>query len=87
MTGKTRQRSCVGRAVAGAGILVSVIILLNLTFGVIEIPDYLPLVGNIDEAAAAGLLLGCLRYLGIDVFSPLRSPKAEEEPPIDQPSD
>ena len=42
--------------------------LLNPTFGFIEfIPDYWPIVGNLDEAAAVALLLNCLRYFGLDL--------------------
>jgi hypothetical protein len=36
--------------------------------GVFELPDNLPIVGHIDETLAAGLLLSCLRYLGIDLL-------------------
>ncbi|MDG1356705.1 MAG: DUF1232 domain-containing protein [Akkermansiaceae bacterium] len=42
--------------------------LLNPTWGLIElIPDNLPFVGNIDEAAVAAVLIACLRYFGLDV--------------------
>ncbi len=48
--------------------ILSFIYLLNPTWGVFEIlPDNLPLVGNIDEALAMAILLGALRYHGIDV--------------------
>ncbi len=54
--------------------LLALIYLLNPTAGIFEIiPDNLPLVGNLDEAAAATLLLMCLRYFGLDLtefFSP-----------------
>lgn len=59
---------CFGQGVAFLGVLVSVFWLLNFTFGVVEIPDNLPLVGNLDEAAAAAVLFSCLRYLGFDVL-------------------
>ena len=46
----------------------SVAYILNPTAGVFEgIPDNLPLVGNLDEAAAVAILIACLRYLGFDV--------------------
>lgn len=46
------------------GILVSVVYLLNLGAGLIElIPDTLPIVGNLDEAAFTALLLWCIRGL------------------------
>ena len=42
--------------------------LLNPTWGVIElIPDNVPILGNLDEASAAALLLACLRYFGCDL--------------------
>lgn len=46
----------------GLGILVSVAYLLNLGAGIFEIiPDNLPFVGNLDEAAFTAFLLFCLR--------------------------
>lgn len=54
--------------------LLSVIYLLNPTAGFFElIPDNIPIIGNLDEAAAVTLLLMCLRYFGYDlpdIFSP-----------------
>lgn len=54
--------------------LFSVIYLLNPTAGFFElIPDNIPLIGNLDEAAAVALLLMCLRYFGYelpDIFNP-----------------
>ena len=42
--------------------------ILNPTAGLFEIiPDNLPFVGNLDEAAAVALLLMCLKYFGIDL--------------------
>jgi uncharacterized membrane protein YkvA (DUF1232 family) len=54
--------------------LLSLIYLLNPTAGIFElIPDNIPLIGNLDEAAAVTLLLMCLRYFGYDlpdIFNP-----------------
>ena len=54
--------------------LLSVIYLLNPTAGFFElIPDNIPIIGNLDEAAAVALLLMCLRYFGYDlpnIFNP-----------------
>lgn len=48
--------------------LLAVLYLLNPGAGIFEIiPDNLPLVGNLDEAAAVALLLLCLRYYGIEL--------------------
>ena len=45
----------------------------NPGFGLIElIPDNTPLIGNLDEAAAAALFLNCLRYFGIDLTAMFR---------------
>ena len=48
--------------------LISTMYLLNIGAGFLElIPDNIPLVGNLDEAAAAALLIMCLGYFGIDL--------------------
>ena len=42
--------------------------LLNPTWGLLElIPDNFPIVGNLDEATAAAVLIACLRYFGFDL--------------------
>ncbi len=49
------------------GILAALYIIYP-SFGIFEIiPDNLPLIGNIDEAAATTLLIAVLGYFGIDV--------------------
>ena len=58
-----------------AGVAVSVLYLANLTFGVIEIPDNLPLVGNLDEVFFSGLLFASLSRLGIRLPGYLDRPK------------
>jgi len=48
--------------------LISLLYLLNIGVGIIEIiPDNIPFVGNLDEGGAALLLLMCLRYFGFDL--------------------
>ncbi len=55
--------------VALAG-LISLIYLFNPTAGILElIPDNMPIVGNLDEAAACAIVLAALRYYGIDLTS------------------
>jgi hypothetical protein len=49
------------------GIIISTIYLLNFTLGIWELPDNLPIIGHLDEFAAATLLLASLRYFGIDL--------------------
>ncbi|MGV3523603.1 MAG: DUF1232 domain-containing protein [Candidatus Sericytochromatia bacterium] len=53
--------------ITGLGLL-SVLYLLNPTAGIFElIPDNLPLIGNLDEAAATTLILAALREYGLDL--------------------
>lgn len=60
--------------------LLSIIYILNPTAGVFEIiPDNLPLIGNLDEAAAVALLLMCLKYFGIDLPNIFRRGETEDK--------
>jgi len=52
-------------ALTGAGL--SALFLSNLTFGMVEIPDNLPFIGNIDEVVVSAIFFSCLSYLGINV--------------------
>ena len=48
--------------------VLATLYLLNPTAGLFEIiPDNLPFIGNLDEAAAVALLLMCLKYFGIEL--------------------
>jgi len=48
--------------------LFCLIYILNPTAGIFElIPDNLPIIGNLDEAAALAALLMCLKYFGIEL--------------------
>lgn len=48
--------------------LLSALYIINPGAGIFElIPDNLPFIGNLDEAAAVALLLACLRYFGIEL--------------------
>lgn len=53
-------------AVAAVAV-VSFIYLLNFTMGIFELPDTLPIIGNMDEAAATAFFLSSLRYFGLDL--------------------
>ena len=47
---------------------LSLLYILNPGAGFVEfIPDNLPVIGNLDEAAATVVLLNCLAYLGLDL--------------------
>ena len=59
-----KPRSCLGAALALAGALAGGVYLLNPGWGLFElVPDYLPGVGNLDEAGATALVIFALRYL------------------------
>lgn len=65
VTSKTLGKTLGALALAG----LSVVYIINPTAGFIEfIPDNLPFIGNLDEATAMIVLLGCLRYLGFDAL-------------------
>ena len=59
---------CLGKSMARACAAASLLFLLNFAFGVIEMPDRLPVVGNIDETLATSILIASLRYLGIGIL-------------------
>ena len=48
--------------------LFCLVYLLNPGAGIFElIPDNIPIIGNLDEAAALTMLLLCLKYFGIEL--------------------
>jgi hypothetical protein len=61
---------------------LAAIYLINPTAGIFELlPDNIPLVGNLDEAAAAALLINVLQYFGVNTrFFSLRKPKKPPTP-------
>lgn len=64
--------------------LLSALYLLNIGAGVFElIPDNIPIIGNLDEAAATLLLLNCLAYFGLDLRHLLRSNNQKKKRVID----
>lgn len=72
-----RGGSCIGAIVAMSAVLISGLFLANLTFGVVEIPDNLPLVGNIDEVFATAVLVSALSRFGIHL-APNLDPKQKQ---------
>ncbi|RLB61791.1 MAG: DUF1232 domain-containing protein [Deltaproteobacteria bacterium] len=59
--------------------LLATLYILNPTAGFFEIiPDNIPLIGNLDEAAAVALLLMCLKYFGIDLPNIFRRGEADD---------
>lgn len=61
------------------GIIISTIYLLNFTVGIWELPDNLPIIGHLDEFAAATLLIASLKYFDIDLTGFLSSRKKKEK--------
>ena len=62
------RRTIGGTIVAVIVALLCVVYMLNPTAGFLEfIPDNLPIIGNVDEGLIMILLLGCLKYLGLDI--------------------
>ncbi len=61
------------------GIIISTIYLLNFSFGIAELPDNLPIIGNLDEFAAATLLIASLKYFGVDLTGFLSRKDDKEE--------
>jgi uncharacterized membrane protein YkvA (DUF1232 family) len=48
--------------------IISLVYLINPGMGIFElIPDNLPIIGNLDEAGAAVLLIAAMKYFGIDL--------------------
>lgn len=81
------RRSGLAKMVAWTTLILGGVYLLNPTLGVDLLPDNLPIVGNLDEAAVVFLVLGAIRYLGInlpDFVERWLQPAAKLPPTIDQ---
>lgn len=62
------ERGAVNSVIVGVVGIISAVYLFNPTAGIIElIPDNIPVIGNLDEAAAAAMLISCLAYFGLDL--------------------
>ena len=62
------------------GAVLSAIYIVNPTAGFIEfIPDNIPGIGNLDEAAVTGILIYCLTVLGVKLPFGGRKKEAETE--------
>lgn len=69
------------RIAAILGIIVSSIYLMNFSFGVMELPDYLPLIGNLDEFGAAILFIASAKHFGYD-FTNFLSVRSRSSRPV-----
>ena len=48
--------------------IIALLYLINPGMGILElIPDNLPIIGNLDEAGAAVLLIAALKFFGVDL--------------------
>ena len=78
-----KKRGFIASVIVGLIGLFCTFYLINPGAGVLElIPDNVPVVGNLDEAGAAALLVSCLAYFGLDIgglFGRFKR-KEEEEP-------
>jgi uncharacterized membrane protein YkvA (DUF1232 family) len=67
--------------VAAAAGLFATVYLLNPAAGWVEfIPDFIPTIGNLDEAAAVLILLRCLSHFGLDLTFLTRFRKTDQPP-------
>ncbi len=61
----SRQQSGWAKALAWTTIILGGLYIINPSLGVIELlPDPIPIIGNLDEAAVMLLIFGAMRYLG-----------------------
>ncbi|HKL04037.1 MAG TPA: hypothetical protein VJ911_10185, partial [Cryomorphaceae bacterium] len=63
------------------GLIISTVYLLNFTMGIWELPDNLPVVGNLDEFGAAVLFIASMKHFGYDMtnFLQRRKPPKNSE--------
>jgi hypothetical protein len=73
-TSPSRRSTVAGKLVAIAGVVISCLYLANLGSGfLLEIPDVIPGLGNLDEVFFTTVLLASLAKLGISVVPNLKS--------------
>ena len=65
-----KKRSLLQSIIVGSAGILAAVYVLNPGAGIIElIPDNIPIIGNLDEAAAVALLISCLSYFGVELGS------------------
>jgi hypothetical protein len=61
-----QERPGWAKALAWATVALGAVYVINPGAGIIELlPDNLPIIGNLDEAAILFLMFGAMRYLGM----------------------
>ncbi|MEX2175318.1 MAG: hypothetical protein WD872_13230 [Pirellulaceae bacterium] len=71
------RSSPAGKLLALVGVVVSCAYLANIGAGIFgEIPDILPVIGNLDEVFFSGLLIACLQKLGLPILPGLSNRKS-----------
>ena len=63
----SNKRNPLTSLMVGLLTMMLVMYLLNPLAGIDLLPDNLPLIGNLDEAAATAALIGCLSYFGVEL--------------------
>lgn len=70
-----RPPSALSKLAALGGVVVSCIYLANIGAGFLfELPDALPIIGNLDEVFFSGVLIASLNHLGIPLIPNFRAP-------------
>ena len=67
------------KLIAVVGLILSGLFLLNLGAGLVEVPDVIPIIGNIDEVFASGVFFACLSQLGINLLPFYRAVQTRRE--------
>jgi hypothetical protein len=82
-----RTPSTASKLAALGGVVVSILYLANIGAGLLfELPDALPIIGNLDEVFFSGLLIACLNHLGIPLLPNFRAAsQSRSESRIEQP--
>jgi hypothetical protein len=69
-----RPPSVASKLVALGGVVVSCLYLANIGAGFLfELPDALPIIGNLDEVFFSGVLIASLNHLGIPLIPNFRA--------------
>lgn len=79
MTMDDEKPGILKKIVAALGLVASSVFLANLPFFPPEIPDIMPVVGNLDELLASAIFLWSARTLGIKPIHLLRARRERKQ--------